>query len=151
MEAINVKRVGLGGLVAALILVLGMVASEPFLAEVQGRWLAGLGVPEPGETLLVVMLLLSLVVGAVLVLLYAILKARYGPGAQTALMAAAVVWLLNCLAPNMGMMAYGLLPVQIFWIATLHDLIVIPLAALAGARIYRDATSVGFRARVVAG
>lgn len=151
METMNKKRIVLGAIVAGIVMIIGGIATEPLFASAQSAWLAALGVEPPGESLMVAYLLVGTFVGGVGVWLYAALKTRYGTGVRTALLAGLIVWMLNCLAPNVMLLAYGILAENVFWIGTIHDLVFVPLAVLAGSRVYRDEATADLGQRVAMG
>jgi hypothetical protein len=138
MDKINVKRIALGGMLAALVLSVLHGFGEWLAASQIERTVERLGLSAPGEAMMLVHLLGSVVIGVVAVWLYVILRPVYGPRPHTALLAGVVVWVLACLVPNAGMAAMGMLTPDVAATLSAIDLVVFALATLAGASIYRD-------------
>jgi uncharacterized membrane protein YvlD (DUF360 family) len=137
MGRINVKSVIVGGLVAGLVL-------NVIDYLVYGVWLA----PElaqqqrPGqpsmESLIPLFVLLDFVYGIVVVYLYAAIRPRFGAGPATAVKAGIFVWVIAALLHAIGEAPMGLMPQRLYTIGTVVALIAFSLAAVAGARFYRE-------------
>jgi hypothetical protein len=140
MVKMNGRRIVAGGLVAGLVINIGELVPEALAGAELALWLASVGAREPEGALLAVFVATGFVTGILLVWLYAALRPRYGAGPSTALLAALPVWFLACAAPTLGMAAFGLLPLRLILVWTLWPLVQIPVAALAGARLYREAS-----------
>jgi hypothetical protein len=135
----NWKRIILGGLVAGLVLNVGEFAIEPLLGQHMETFFSRLGLPAPGESAMLAIAGGAFLLGIITVWLYAAIRPRYGPGAQTAICAGITVWLLSCLLPNVALYAFGVIGgATLFWIWTLWPLAESVIAALIGARIYRE-------------
>jgi hypothetical protein len=137
MGRINVKGVIVGGLVAGLVL-------NVIDYLVYGVWLA----PElaqqqkPGQpsmdSLIPLFVLLDFVYGIALVQLYASIRPRFGAGPSTAVKAGIFVWVIAGLLHAIGEAPMGMMPQRLYVIGTVVALIAFPLAAVAGARFYRE-------------
>ncbi len=144
-NCISWHRVILGGLAAGLALIIAEVIVEGLVLG------ALLGVGSEGERLAtlgwsradwgvwnhLINLALPLLTGMLLVALYAAIRPRFGPGPKTALVAAGfivVYWSLVLIyMTNAGMWSLSI------GIASFVDnLLIVPVATLAGARIYRE-------------
>ena len=134
----NGKRIVTGGLLAGVVIIVAEIAAEPFLGKMRAERFAELGLTLPGEATMGALLVMPLLVGIVMVWLYAHLRKHYGAGPRTAVMAGATVWFLECLSPSVALAALGILPGRLFLVTVLYVLLVAPLAALAGAKIYRE-------------
>lgn len=138
MARINAKGVIVGGLVAGLVLnvidylVWGVWLAPDFAAALQRA-----GRP-PADSLIPLFVLLDFVLGIALVQLYAAIRPRFGPGPATAMKAGLFVWVIAALLHAIGEAPLGLLPTRLYTISTVLYLIVFPLAAVAGARFYRE-------------
>jgi hypothetical protein len=138
MGRINLKGVIVGGLVAGLILnvvdyvLWGMIFAKDFEASLQA-----LGRP-PAAPLIPLFVVLDFLYGIVLVYLYAAIRPRYGPGAKTAIAAGVIVWVLVGLLHTLGEAPLGFFPGRLYVISTIVALIVLPIAAVAGARLYSE-------------
>lgn len=138
MGKINLKGVVLGGLVAGLVLnafdflIYGVVLAADMEAAMQaiGRTM----VDDP----IWLYVLLDFLFGIWVVWLYAMIRPRYGPGPRTAVIAGLYVWVglgvlhaiseapLGIFTPRLSAMIVGMF------------LIVVPLAAVAGAKFYTE-------------
>jgi hypothetical protein len=138
MSRINVKGVIVGGLVAGLVLnvidylVWGVWLAPDFNAALQAQ-----GRP-PADSLIPLFVLLDFVYGIVLIYLYAAIRPRFGAGPGTAVHAGIILWIIAGLLHAVGEAPLGLLPQRLYTIGTLVALVAFPLAALAGARFYRE-------------
>ena len=139
MTGINTGRVIVGGLVAGVIMniseavlnlvVLGTATSEALKAH---------NLPDFTGSEIAIFMALTLVVGIVLVWLYAAMRPRFGPGPKTAVMAALVVWFLFDACPSlifgiMGLFSMTLTLVPIGW--SFFETII---AAYVGAMLYSE-------------
>jgi hypothetical protein len=139
--AINVSKVVAGGLVAGVVanvcdMVWGFTVMQPDMVDMAKKF----GVSQEQMMSMSGMLpwiLVDFVIGLVLVWNYAAIRARFGPGPKTALVAAlppytAVTAVLYGFT-SMGMMTSGA-----FVKGTLTSLVSVMLASLAGAFLYKE-------------
>lgn len=138
MAAVNWKRIGAGGLLAGVVLMVVRGLAEAVAATEYRLAMERLGLGMPGEEALLMLGPASVVLGIVTVWLYAAIRPRYGGGPRTALILAAAVWYFACLAPNIGMITYQLITPRLFFIASAGDLVGVVAAALAGSWVYRE-------------
>lgn len=138
MGRINVKGVIIGGLVAGLVLnVIDYLA--------YGVWLAPdlAAIQPPGapdiNSLIPLFVVLDFVYGIALIQLYAAIRPRFGAGPATALKAGIFVWVLVGLLHAVGEAPLGHMPQRLYVMGTLVALVEFPLAAVAGARFYKEA------------
>src|SRR5437867_2244120 len=97
MNNMNFGRVLLGGLVAGLVLNIGeFLLNGVVLANEMKAFNAQHNFPEPGPSFLVVAVVLTFVLGIVLVLGYACIRPRFGPGVKTAIIASLFAWFGIC-------------------------------------------------------
>jgi hypothetical protein len=138
MGRINVKGVIVGGLVAGLVLniidflVWGVLLKADMEAVMQT---AGKG---PIDNLIPLFVILDFIYGIVLVYLYAAIRPRFGAGPGTAVKAGLLVWILIGLLHALSEGPMGMLPQRLYIIGTLVALVQFPLAAVAGAKFYRE-------------
>jgi hypothetical protein len=140
MGTINVKGVIVGGLVAGLILnvvhsvLWGMVFAKDLADALQaiGRTPANSPVP--------LFIVLDFLYGVTLVYLYAAIRPRYGPGPKTAIWAGVIMWMIAVLLRELGEAPFGVVPLRLYLVGTVVGLVLMPLAALAGARFYSERT-----------
>lgn len=138
MNRINVKGVIIGGIVAGLVLnVVDYVLYGVWLAPDMAAALQAAG-KRPIDSLIPLFILLDFVYGIALVQLYAAIRPRFGPGPGTAVKAGIYVWVLIGLLHAIGEGPMDLLPMRLYVVGTIVGLIEFPLAAVAGAKFYKE-------------
>jgi hypothetical protein len=138
MGRINLKGVIVGGLVAGLVLnVIDYLVYGVWLAPDMAAAMQAAGRP-PIDNLIPLFVLLDFLYGIALVQLYAAIRPRFGAGPGTAVKAGIYVWVLTGLLHAIGEAPMGLLPQRLYIIGTLVALVSFPLAAVAGAKFYRE-------------
>jgi hypothetical protein len=138
MARINAKGVLVGGLVAGLVLnVIDYLVYGVWLAPDMAAAMQAAGRP-PVTNLIPLFVLLDFLYGIAFVQLYAAIRPRFGPGPGTAVKAGIYVWVVTGLLHAIGEAPMGLLPQRLYVIGTVVALISFPLAALAGAKFYRE-------------
>lgn len=138
MGRINVKGVIVGGLVAGLILnIVDYLVWGVWLAPEFAAVLRAAGKP-PAESFIPLFVVLDFIYGIVLVYLYAAIRPRFGAGPGTAVHAGLLMWLIAALLHTVGEAPLGLLPMRLYMMGTLVGLVAIPIAAVAGAKFYRE-------------
>ncbi len=139
MSRINLQRVLLGGLVAGLVLnvvdflVYGVLLNQEFEAA-----MAALGAEMEGGAAMATFIALDFLYGIVLVYLYAAIRPRFGPGPGTAARAGLILWVAVALLHAIGEAAMGLFPARLYIIGTAVALVLFPIAAMAGASLYKE-------------
>ena len=137
---INFKRVLLGGLIAGLILNLGeALLNEVFLVEQMEETARRLHIERPGSAFIAVAALLTLALGIMIVLLYALIKVRVGAGLKSAVLAGVIVWFTVYVYTGiLTGMAIALSPMLVVagigW-----GLVEYVLAAIVGSAFYKEA------------
>jgi hypothetical protein len=138
MVSIGLKGVIVGGLVAGVVLnVIDYVLYGVVLARDFADAMQALGKP-PTDSLVPLFVLLDFIYGIILIYLYASIRPRFGPGPKTAIWAGFLMWVLVTVLHAVGEAPLGLLPMRLYLIGIAVSLIGIPLAALAGARFYKE-------------
>ena len=139
MNKINFGRVILGGLLAGLVLNIGeFVLNEVLFKKQIEEMSRRLNVPVPGGSFIATAVLITFLLGIVIVLTYAMIRSRFGPGPKTAILAALVAWF--CIYVYSGILnsaIFGLTP-SLVAIGILWGLGEYILAALAGAWLYKE-------------
>jgi hypothetical protein len=140
MGKINWTRVLYGGLLAGVILnVLGYGAWFLFLGK---RWSAGmeaLGRPfHMSGSDIVITIVMDFVLGILAVWLYALIRPRCGAGAKTALFAGLAFWVLSGLLPTISWGSLKLFSVRLLTIDVLSYLVMVIVATLLGAWVYKE-------------
>jgi hypothetical protein len=140
MNKINVGRAILGGLVAGLILNIGEFVLNDFVLGAQMKeFMNAHRFAEPSSSFIAVAVGLTFVLGVVVVLGYAAIRPRFGPGPKTAIIAALFAWfgiyfysgLINGILFGIPM---GTMLMVIAW-----GLVEYVIAALVGAALYKEA------------
>jgi hypothetical protein len=140
MNKINVGRAILGGLVTGLILNIGEVVLNMFiLAKEMQEFFRRCNFPEPGSNFIVIAVVITFVLGIVIVLVYAAIRPRFGPGPKTAIIAALFAWFCVYVYQNVIAMGLGMVPIKLVMIALGWGLVEYIVATLAGAALYKEA------------
>lgn len=137
---INVGRVLLGGLVAGIILTVGeMVLNDVVLRTQMKAFFTTHNFTEPAPSFMFVAIGLTLLLGIVIVFGYASIRARFGPGPKTAIIAALFAWFGVYLYSGMiNGMLFGV-PTNMILLVLAWGLVEYIIAALAGAALYKEA------------
>lgn len=138
MRRVNMKRVILGGIVAAVVVNVG---EGLFALLTKSEWEAAirsLGLRLQAGPAAYLPFAWSLVVGVLSVWLYAAIRPRYGPGAKTAVRAALAVWALSTATFAIAMGSLGLFPARLMTYVALWSLVEVTVAMLIGASLYRE-------------
>lgn len=136
--SIRAKRVLGPGLLAGLIVNLSAFTMVPAVGGRFDEALAARGLPPLSPGAMAFFAFVSLALGVILVWLYAAVRPRLGPGPRTAAVAAAFVWFVGYLLPNVALWVYGFLPAGLVAIGTLWGLGELLAAGLVGASLYRE-------------
>jgi len=140
MNKINLGRAILGGVVAGIVLNIGeFLFNDVILGAQMREFFQRFNVPEPGGSFLATATLLTLVLGIVIVWLYAAIRPRLGPGPKTAICAGLLMWFGVYLYSGVinGMILQ--MPAKLLMIAIVWGAVEYVLAAIAGAWLYREA------------
>ena len=138
--SVNTGRVVLGGLLAGLVLNIGEVILNDLIIGAQMKtWLAAHNFAEPGGTFVAIAVGLTFVMGIVIVLTYALIRPRLGPGVKTAIVAGLISWFVAYVYVGIiNGVLFGLtinrISITIVW-----GLVPYTLAAIAGAWVYKEA------------
>jgi hypothetical protein len=137
---INVGRAILGGLVTGLILNIGeFVLNTIVLGKDMKEFFKRCGFPpKPPTSFIVIAVAITFVLGIVIVLGYAAIRPRFGPGPKTAFIAALFAWFGVYLYQNVIGAGLGIIPTRVVMIALAWGLIEYILATLAGAALYKE-------------
>jgi hypothetical protein len=141
MKKINVSRVLLGGFIAGVVLNIGefllngMVLADDMKKDFERLNLS----PEPGGDFIAKAVVATFILGIVITLLYAAIRAHFGPGVKTAIYAGLFAWFFVCLYTGVIYSSLGLVAMKLFWIGLAWGLVEYALGAIAGAWLYKDA------------
>lgn len=136
----NYGRVILGGLVAGVILNIGeFLFNGVIMGNAMREWALSRNLPpEPTPTFFVAAIVLTLLLGIVMVWLYALIRPRLGPGPKTAVIVALNMWFGICVYCGI---IYGLMllqPANMMAFAIVWCLGEYVIAAIAGAWLYKE-------------
>jgi len=138
MDKINFRRVVMGGLLAgSIILIRDILLAVVTTADWEAA-LAGIEGEVPGLGLMTWFVSTGFILGIVGVAIYAGYRPRCGPGPKTALWAGLTVWFLTVFMGESSWYFIGLFPMKIFWWRQILSVILIPLAIMAGAWLYKE-------------
>jgi hypothetical protein len=140
MNNVNLGRVLWGGVLAGLVLNFGeFLLNDLFLAKELQQFFARVGVTPPGTSFLIAAVTLTFVMGIVLVLVYALIRSRLGPGVKTAITAGLLMWFsVYVYTGIVNGMALSV-PFNFIFIAMAWGLVEYLLAAIVGGWVYREA------------
>lgn len=137
--AINPVGVVKGGLVAGLVINVGeFLLNIPVAGERMDREMAARNLPPMEASTIALFVAMCFGLGLLLVWLYAAIRARFGPGAYTALRAGLIVWALAYLVPGISTAAMGIFSVGLIALTVGWGLGEVLLAAIAGAYLYQE-------------
>ena len=139
MNKINFGRVLLGGIVAGVVLNIGeFLLNGIILAPHIEADMKRMGLTPPGNGFAVLAITLTFILGILAVLLYAIIRARLGPGPRTALVTALILWFcVYAYSGTVNMLLINIPPKLILMILG-WGLLEYALGLLAGAALYRE-------------
>lgn len=139
MGKINMGRVILGGLIAGVVINIGeLILNMPILGQRWNEALQALNRPPMESGLPIFFILLSFALGILVVWVYAAIRPRFGAGPLTAISAGLIVWTLASLYSSASALPMNLFPRRLLFYAVVWQFFELPLAALAGAWIYRE-------------
>jgi hypothetical protein len=140
--AMNTSKVVVAGLAAGVVATLigfigfGMLLGPRFEAEavavapaLQGRGMTGGAIATN--------VFAQIVIGILLVWLYAAIRPRFGPGMKTALYAAAVVWICGFLF-HLDMLNLGMITAGTYAMASIVAFVQVVASAGVGGMLYRE-------------
>ena len=135
----NIARIVIGGLVAGLVLNVGEgILNELVLGEQWSNALTESGMTDFTTVQMVSFTLVTFLLGIVLVWLYAAVRPRFGPGPRTALIAGLAMWVIAWLLVGASLITAGAYPAGMMATSIIWGLFEVPIAATAGASLYRE-------------
>jgi hypothetical protein len=143
MGKINMSRVLLGGLVAGVVInaIEGLVNGVVFEAD----WVAAMTAlgktPTFSVKQIVFFNLAGFAFGMLMMLAYAAMRPRLGAGANTAMCAGALVWILGAAIPNSFNAITHIFPLALMLKLTAVALVEMLAAGVAGAYFYKEETA----------
>jgi len=140
MSNMNTGRVVLGGLLAGLVLNIGeFVLNEVVLQSQMKVWIAEHRFKEPAGSFIAIAVVLTFVLGIVIVLTYALIRPRLGPGVKTAIIAGLISWFaIYVYTGIINGVLFGL-TINLIGMTIVWGLVEYALAAILGAWAYTEA------------
>ena len=138
LTPINLKRVLLGGMVAAILVnvgeaLLGFLLQNDYQAAMRAR-----GIRLEARPALLLPVAWSFAVGILAIWLYAAIRPRYGAGRATAIRAALAVWAFTTVTFSIAMASLTIFPARLMVTAAVWSLAEVTVAVLVGAWLYRE-------------
>jgi len=141
MGKVNWGRVIGGGLAAGLVINISEWLLNEFVMK--ERWVEAMkALGKTGAMTMnniIVWNIWGFLAGIGLIWLYAAIRPRFGPGAQTAVKAGVAVWFFAHLLWTIGNWNMGLFPASLMTIPLVWTLVETIVAALVGAWVYKEA------------
>ncbi len=142
MGGIDTKRWLLGGLAAGvLIWLIEGLASLLYMADMKTALEAHGLAMEMSVGAVVTSVIVSLIAGLTIVFIYAMARARLGPGPRTAVIVAVAFFVGSTLLSILGFRMLGLFPDGMLLTWAVVGLVEAVLAALLGGYVYREKAS----------
>lgn len=139
MNNINFGRALLGGLLAGLVLNIGeFLLNEVVLGKQMEEFFRKVQVPPPGGSFIALAVIMTFILGIVLVVLYALIRSRLGPGPKTAVIAALIMWFGVYLYTGIINGVPLAIPLNLIVIGMVWGLVEYIIGAIAGAWYYRE-------------
>ncbi|MDQ1707679.1 MAG: hypothetical protein QOJ88_890 [Pyrinomonadaceae bacterium] len=140
MDRINVGRVLLGGLLAGLVMNISeFVLNSIVLGAQMKDFFTSHKFTDPAGSFIAIAVMLTFVLGVALVLLYAMIRPRFGPGPRTAIIAAVLVWFFIAVYTGiLNNVLFGI-PAGTAILVIVWVLVEYILGALVGAFVYKEA------------
>jgi hypothetical protein len=139
VSRINVGRVILGGLVAGVVInIAETILNVAVVAQSMEDALRARNLPPVSGAAIGGFVLETFIVGIVTVWLYAAIRPRFGAGAGTAVIAAAVVWFFAYLHQSFALVLMGVFPAKVMVVGTVWGLGEIVIASIVGAWVYKE-------------
>ncbi len=139
MGNINMGRVILGGLVAGLVLNIGeFLLNGIVLADQMKTFMTQHNFTEPPH-FIAIAVGLTFVLGVVIVLGYACIRPRFGPGVKTAIIAGVFAWFGVCFYCTIINGVLAGIPMGTLILGMVWCLVEYSLAAIVGAWLYKEA------------
>ncbi len=139
MGKINYGRVVIGGLVAGVVINISeFILNEQILKTDWETAMKALNRPVMSGSAIPIMVVLCMLLGISVTWVYAAIRPRFSAGPKTAICAGLMVWTLAYAFPSLSGMVMDMFPARLFVISMVWGLFEAPIAALAGALLYKE-------------
>jgi hypothetical protein len=136
----NNRRILLGGLLAGLVLNIGeYLLNEVVLGNEMKAFFSRHNFHEPGGSFIAIAVALTFVLGIVIVLIYALIRPRLGPGPKTAIIAGLIAWFAIYVYTGIINGVVLGVPSNVLLIGIVWGLVEYAVGAIAGAWAYTEA------------
>ena len=138
MGKINYGRAILGGLLAGLVINIGeFVLNEVLFKKQMEEMVKQHNLPTPGAPFIATAVLLTFIMGIIIVITYAMIRTRLGPGPKTAICAGLTFWFaVYVYSGVINSILFGIEP-GLMAIALVWGVAEYAIGALAGAWLYK--------------
>lgn len=138
--SVNTGRVVLGGMVAGLVLNIGeFIFNDMIIGAKMKTWLAAHNFAEPAGSFIAIAVGMTFVLGIVIVLTYALIRPRLGPGVKAAIVAGLIAWFVSYVYVGIVNGVLFGMTANMIGLAIIWGLVEYVLAAIAGAWVYKEA------------
>ena len=139
MGKINIGRWLLAGLVAGIIVDIGEgLTAGVLLGSQWAAAITALGLPAFGPAELIAFNVFGLIVGFTAAWIYVAIRPRFGAGWRTAIYAAIATWVPAYLLVDWSPVIMHVVPLSMLWVQLPLGLVVIVIATVAGAALYKE-------------
>ena len=142
----NAKRIILGGAFAGALIAGGETLLSNWLVTLDRT---GSFAEIDSATPFGIFLLRNFSLGVCCILMYALIRPRFGAGAMTAIASGLLAFLFGVLFPSFGDAMNGGFPPALMLVSIIWAAIELPLASLAGAFVYREDSEPSLVSRTV--
>lgn len=102
------------------------------------EWAKSMDLPEMGSNEITFYVIWSFITGIVMVWLYTAIRPSFGTGVRTAVIAGLFIWGTMWFLGFGSMLIQGVFPKDLIVISVIWGLVEVPLAAVAGAYLYKE-------------
>ena len=140
MGGINFGRAILGGLVAGVVLNIGeTLLNAVILKNQMADYLTEHKFPQIQGSGIGIAVAMTFVLGVVIIVGYAAIRSRFGPGPKTAVIAALFAWFGAVVYPNVIGAGFGFIPTNVLLLLLGWEVVEYIIAAIVGAWLYKEA------------
>jgi len=138
MKSINLKSVFTSGLIAGIIINVSGLSMIPVVGNKMSDVLSNLGLPPLSGLSIVFLIFVSIVLGILLVFLYAVLKPHLGSKIKTVIISSLIVWFISYFLNNLSLVVYGFMPIGLVIIGAVWGLGELLMASIVGSKLYKE-------------
>lgn len=132
------KSLLVSGCAAGLVINIVGLGLVPIVGDRMNGLLRDLSLPPMGVGSMIYFPLWSLLLGVLLMWLYALIKVNFASPAKAMTAVVLIVWFLAYFSSNAALLAYGFMPFHLVLTGTLWGLLELMAAGFVGSRIYKE-------------